>query len=104
MAESPIQTYNDLRTVPLTVYLGSPDHLMYDGQAHSVSTFNEKGQVDILPAHENFISIIKDKVILVDMNDKKHEFKIDVGVLHVNENQVQIFSGIREVDIKTLLR
>lgn len=104
MADITPETYKDLRKIPLTVYIGSPDHVLYDGQAYSVTTVNEKGPLDVLPAHENFISIIRDKVTLRDMNDKLQEFKIDVGVIHVNENQVEIFSGIREVDIASLTK
>ncbi len=102
MATSNQDIYKDLRKVPLTVYVGSPDRVLYDGQAHSISTVDEKGPLDVLPAHENFISIIQDHVSLIDTNDKKQEFKLEAGVLHVNENQVEIFIGVREVDIEKL--
>lgn len=99
MADTQNPPIQDLRKVPLSVHVGSPDHVYYDGQAKSVSASNEKGPLDILPAHENFISIIRGKLIIIDTSNKKSEFKLDKGVMHVNNNKVEVFLGIPTIDL-----
>lgn len=101
MADTPAQPVNLQKTL-LAVHVGSPDHVFFDGQALSISTANEKGEFDILPAHENFISIISKKLIIIDPSNKRNELKIDTAVLHVNENKVNVFVGIPTIDMESL--
>lgn len=67
---------------------------MFSETAKAVSSYNDKGPFDILPEHENFISIIKQKIIIHKLDNKTQEFKIDNGVLRVYKNNVNIFIGI----------
>ena len=89
----------DLRKSLLNVHIGSPDHVVYDGSAKAISTSNEKGPLDILPAHENFISIINDRIIIYDIANQPKEIKIDSAVMHVNKNRVDVFMGIQQIEI-----
>ena len=58
---------------------------------------HEKGIFDVLPQHENFISVIKDKIIIHTTDGKDKEMKIDNGVLKVQENEAHIFLGLAEI-------
>ena len=64
----------------------------------AVTTYNARGTFDILPEHENFISIIKNKIIIHMMDGEDKEIKIDTGVLKVYANEVHIFLGLTDVD------
>ncbi|MCR4325172.1 MAG: hypothetical protein NUV69_05830 [Candidatus Curtissbacteria bacterium] len=76
----------------LKVKIVSASGPLYDGKATAVSGFNKVGPFDILPMHENFISLISDKVIVHDGDDL--EFKFERGLLEVTGNVVSVFVGI----------
>lgn len=80
----------------LAVYIRDPERLLYKGLADSVTTTNSKGVFDILGVHENFISIIRDKVIVRSKDDVK-EFPLTQGILKVEENVVHIFLGAENI-------
>jgi len=68
--------------------------ILFDGSAFSVSSFNALGEFAILPQHANFISLIKDKVILDKGTPNELEFDIDTGLISVDEAGVSIYAGI----------
>jgi F0F1-type ATP synthase epsilon subunit len=76
----------------LDVSVRNPEELLFQGEASSVTTYNEKGLFDVLPIHENFISIIKDKVIVRGKAGER-EFPVVKGVIKVEENAVDVFLG-----------
>lgn len=69
----------------------------FNDRVRAITSFNEKGIFDILPQHENFISVIKDKIIIHTTDGKDKEMKIDNGVLKVHENEVHIFLGLADI-------
>lgn len=77
----------------LTVSVWDPNKLLYKGDCESVTTTNDKGIFDILPVHENFITIIKGKVIVRSKEGKMMEYPVEKGILKVEENVVDIFLG-----------
>lgn len=81
-------------TQKLTVSVASSSKKFYEGEAKSVSSNNTVGPFDILPRHENFISLIRDRLSIVDTSGKKFQLKITSGLLEVSGNQVRIFLGI----------
>ena len=78
----------------LQLRIQSADQLLFEGKAKSVSTYNAKGLFDVLPYHENFISLIENKVRFVDLNNQKKEFPIELGAIRVEENKVEVLLGI----------
>lgn len=78
----------------LIVKVASASQVFFDGKARSVSGFNRVGPFDILPEHENFISLIENKVVVQDISGKKHEFACNNGLLEVSHNLVRVFVGI----------
>lgn len=63
-------------------------------EAKAISSFNESGPFDILPEHANFISIIKDTLIIHKDQGQKNEMKIGRGILRTHSNQVEIYLEI----------
>lgn len=78
----------------LAVFIRSRKKTFYDGPAYSVTSYNDKGIFDVLPQHSNFISLIKDRIVVRDVQNKKQEFKIESGVMRVNQNDVDVFLDV----------
>lgn len=83
------------RSLTLTIR-GRDGPVMKKEEVFAVTSYNNKGLFDILPEHENFISIIKNKVIVHKTRNDKKEIEIGTGVLKVNNNEVNIFLGMHE--------
>lgn len=75
------------------VTIKNRQNIYFDGEVNAITSFNDLGLFDILPKHENFISLIKNKIILHNKSEKK-ELKIDQGLLKVRDNKVDIYLGI----------
>lgn len=69
------------------------ENILFEGDVNAVTSYNDVGLFDILPMHENFISLISKKIILHKNNSQK-EIKIEHGLLKVRENKVDIYLGI----------
>lgn len=67
--------------------------IYYEGDIFALSTYNERGLFDVLPYHENFISLIKNKIILHN-NGRAKEMKIDYGLLKTDGNKVSVYLGV----------
>lgn len=80
--------------MPLNVTIMTADSILFEGEAESVSSVNDKGPFDILPYHANFISLIKEKIVIKDKSGKDKEFKLKNAVLKAYKNQVSVFMGI----------
>lgn len=80
-------------TPTIHLIIKDKEKVIFDGQVTAVSSFNDVGLFDILPLHENFISLVRDKIIVHDNNGQK-EFKINNGVLRVKEDKVDIYLGL----------
>lgn len=92
-----ITTSQPAQTSPrqsLLVYIRTPEEIVFQGETTALSSVNDQGPFDILSAHENFISIIKEKVIVHLLDGKTKEFPIKSGVLKTETNKVYIFLGI----------
>ncbi len=69
--------------------------IVWEGEAKSISSENSDGPFDILPMHSNFITLVKNKPIIVRQLDgvkKKYSFR--QSVIFVNNNMVKIFAEI----------
>jgi len=68
--------------------------ILFSGSVKAVSSYNDKGLFDILPKHENFISLIQQKIVIHKNDNQKQEIRIDNGLLRVYKNNVDIYVGI----------
>lgn len=84
----------DLKKEKFKVSINSPDELIWEGMANSVSSKNSSGPFDILPEHANFITMIEGDPIIVRFLDKEHVFKYSNAVLSVYNNIVTVYTEL----------
>lgn len=65
--------------------------IFYNGDAEYVSSYNDKGKFDILPQHANFISLIKNYILVKKTNGEIEKIDIKTGVLKNINNDVVIY-------------
>ena len=82
--------------IPTDIFVSirSEEQLLFQDQARSVSSENEKGKFDILPRHANFISLIKNFVTVIKKDGTKQDFKIDIGLMRVADDKVNVYLGV----------
>jgi len=78
--------------ISVTIY--DLESIVYQGKIKALTSVNEKGKFDILPLHSNFISIVKDYLILHERQGTEKQFKLRRGVLKAVKNEVSIFLGL----------
>ncbi len=79
----------------LKVTVASPLVTYFDDLALSISAVNLTGPFDILPEHHNFICLLVPCTVAIRTTHKQiDELKISGGLLHVKNNDVQVFLDI----------
>ena len=67
---------------------------IFRGKVKTLTSVNSKGEFDILPKHQNFISLIRNKIILRPVSGEPVSIPVERGILHVLRDQVKVFLGI----------
>lgn len=76
----------------LNLKIQSPEAVIWEGQARSLSSTNSQGDFDILPGHANMITLIDDKPLkVVDARGHLLEFRLKRGVIYVRNNFVSVY-------------
>lgn len=81
----------------LHVVIKSHEGIVFDGQVFAITSTNTNGKFDVLPYHSNFISIIKEVLILYEKKESPKQIKIESGVMKVSENDIEIFLGVETI-------
>lgn len=81
----------------LYVTVRSRQGLVFEGELQTLSSYNKIGLFDVLSQHANFISMIKDRLILTKKDGKKMEISMDSGVIMVQENKVEVYLGVGKI-------
>lgn len=77
----------------LHVRIISPQELILDAQAESVSSKNSSGSFDILPQHANFITMVEKNPIIVRIHKQKDQkFDFPMAIIMTTDNKVDIFT------------
>ncbi len=79
----------------LTIKVSTPEKVLFEGKALSLSSINARGDFDMMVDHINFITVIKDKLILFLEGEKQQEFDLDMGILRCFDDNVDVFLGIK---------
>jgi F0F1-type ATP synthase epsilon subunit len=95
MPQSPTDQAGD----KLAVLVRSRDGVLFEGEAYAVTAINAKGLFDVLPRHSNFISFVRDKVVVTKLDRTKEEFPIQSGVMKVAGNDVAVYLGVLGANI-----
>lgn len=69
---------------------------LFDGEVKSLTSKNDSGTFDVLQKHAQFISIIKEKIIIRLQSGQVQEVPVDNGVMRVKGELVQVFLGIKQ--------
>ncbi|MEK7533917.1 MAG: hypothetical protein AAB600_01130 [Patescibacteria group bacterium] len=78
----------------LDLVIRNKQGVLYNDKVEAVSSKNDKGVFDILPEHENFISIIRESIVIHKKINQNQEMKIGNGIIRVYKNKVNIYVGI----------
>jgi len=79
----------------LKVLIRSKNKTFFDGVCYSVSSMNDVGEFDILSEHANFVTLIKNKIIIDKSMDSEKTISIDnKAVLNIINNQVDVYLGV----------
>jgi len=78
----------------LDLVIKSKQGIVYSDKVEALSSKNDKGIFDILPEHQNFISVIKENIVIHKKINQNQEMKIENGILRVYKNKVNIYIGI----------
>lgn len=79
---------------PLFLTVKSREGIVYEGQVKTVTSNNDRGRFDVLSYHSNFISLIRDFIEYVTVNNQKNSIKIRDAVMRVTDNKVDIYIGV----------
>lgn len=82
-----------MTNLTLHVRIISPQQLILEANAQSVSSKNSQGRFDVLPQHANFITVVENSPIVVRIKGQKPPvFKFPIAIIHVQENNVNIYT------------
>ncbi len=80
----------------LHVRIISPQQVILDTNAQSVSSKNLLGNFDILPQHANFITMVENSPIVVrNRGQKDLVFNFPLAIILTRENKVDIYTYIQ---------
>ena len=80
----------------LHIRILSPQQLILDTQAQSVTSKNTQGNFDILPLHANFITVIENVPIVIHtLEGKRLSFAFPFAIIFTANNQVNIYTQIQ---------
>ena len=75
--------------------VASREGVIFEGEAASVSSYNDKGKFDVLPNHTNFISLIKKNLTIMEDDTKGGKnLKFENALMRVKENKVEVYLGV----------
>lgn len=79
----------------IDVVIRDRNGIVWQGQVRALSSYNIKGAFDVLPMHANFITLLKNRLVLHRTDGAKEEIQVDNGVMRAVENKVQVFVGVK---------
>lgn len=79
----------------LSLKIDSPDKVIWNGVARSISSINSQGPFDILAHHVGFITIVENQPIkIITEVNKPLVFKFKTAVIFVLNNVVSVYTNI----------
>jgi F0F1-type ATP synthase epsilon subunit len=82
-------------TPSLTVIVRNRENILFNGQAQAISSVNEKGPFDVLAQHENFITLIKKKIVVHISSKENREFQIENGIAKVLNDKIFVYINFK---------
>lgn len=75
----------------INIKITSPKEVVWEGSAIAISSVNSEGPFDVLPGHANFITLIKDKPIIIHKKGVDKKFKFKRAVLYNRNDKIVIY-------------
>lgn len=79
----------------LEVIVISPEEVLFEGKAQSVSCHNPNGSFDVLFEHTNFMSMIDQKITIIEPTGNTRDIPIEQALIQVKNNSVTILVNIQ---------
>ena len=76
----------------LSVMINSPEKVIWQGTAYSVSSKNSEGPFDVLPHHANFLTIIEKDPIIIRTGGKVVQFSFPISLMYAHDNYVYAYT------------
>ncbi len=79
----------------LDISIRSRNDVVFAGKIWTLTSYNDTGEFDVLPQHANFVTLIKDVIIL--NKSRQDEKKIEVksgGLMNVEQDRIDVYLGI----------
>ena len=67
----------------------------------AISSVNKEGPFDVLPQHANFISIIKNELILYPTLNSPEKIPLKLGIFKFIKNEAKIYLSVEQTVPKT---
>ena len=80
----------------LQLTIRSREGVLFTYTVKSFTPKNSSGTFDILPEHENFITLVDESVTVTMSSGQRIAIPISNALLKVTRNQVSIYLGIRK--------
>lgn len=77
----------------LTVVVRNKENILFNGHAQAISSFNDKGPFDILSQHENFIALVKNKIVVHINSKEEKEFQIQNGIIRAYNDKIFVYAN-----------
>jgi F0F1-type ATP synthase epsilon subunit len=66
----------------------------FQGKVKSVTSVNDTGEFDVLPMHANFITLVKDYVLLDKGSPTEKRIEFKTAVASIISNHIDIYVGV----------
>lgn len=75
----------------LNISIRSRSKVVFDGHVHSLTSINDKGEFDVLPMHANFVTLIKDYIILDKGWETERKLDIRTGLMNTLQDRIDVY-------------
>ena len=100
MAKAEVKTNTNTEDT-FRVTIRTPDSVVFQGRAKSISSRNNAGAFDILPEHANMITLIENQPIQIVTDAGTRKFTFEKAVIAVKDNSVSIYANINPSKTET---
>lgn len=78
--------------------VASREGVIFNGQAASITSYNEKGTFDVLASHTNFISLVKKGITIREKEDSEEkEILFNNALMRVRDSNVEVYIGVEGI-------
>lgn len=65
--------------------------ILFDDEVKAITSRNDTGLFDVLPEHSNFISTIKEKIVIHKLDGQTYEVLLSNGIIKVKNSSIRCY-------------